>query len=306
MRFELTPYKRVLDDEEIIKDIQLVAKKHKEGYLSLSKYIRYGKYSQCAIQGHFGTWKEALIRAGLRSTRNQDELNRISNQQYFDDLQRVAKELNSATISYKDYCDRGKYATTHIIKRFKHWDTALTMAGLSPTGKAKMKVTEKECLEDIERMWVTLGRQPTTTDVQKLALAKYSLDTYKRRFGGWRKALEAFIAYVNGVTDAEHDSASEEVNIYADNCDNNEENALKTSSSDARKTPRNINLRLRFKVLSRDNFKCQACGASPTTIPSTILHVDHIIPWSQGGETVIDNLQTLCSDCNLGKGDLLL
>ena len=26
----------------------------------------------------------------------------------------------------------------------------------------------------------------------------------------------------------------------------------------------------------------------------------------QGGETVIDNLQTLCSDCNLGKGDLLL
>ena len=81
MRFELTPYKRVLDDEEIIKDIQLVAKKHKEGYLSLSKYIRYGKYSRCAIQGHFGTWKEALIRAGLRSTRNQDELNRISNQQ---------------------------------------------------------------------------------------------------------------------------------------------------------------------------------------------------------------------------------
>lgn len=180
------------------------------------------------------------------------------------------------------------------------------MAGLSPTGKAKMKVTEKECLEDIERMWVTLGRQPTTTDVQKLALAKYSLDTYKRRFGGWRKALEAFIAYVNGVTDAEHDSASEEINIYADNCDNNEENALKTSSSDARKTPRNINLRLRFKVLSRDNFKCQACGASPATTPSTILHVDHIIPWSQGGETVIDNLQTLCSDCNLGKGDLLL
>ena len=46
--------------------------------------------------------------------------------------------------------------------------------------------------------------------------------------------------------------------------------------------------------------------SSPATNPSTILHVDHIIPWSQGGETVIDNLQTLCSDCNLGKGALLL
>lgn len=57
--------------------------------------------------------------------------------------------------------------------------------------------------------------------------------------------------------------------------------------------------------IKRDNFKCCACGASPAKAPSVELHIDHIIPWSKGGETTIDNLQTLCSKCNLGKSDLL-
>ena len=71
------------------------------------------------------------------------------------------------------------------------------------------------------------------------------------------------------------------------------------------KTSRDINLRLRFRVLQRDNFKCCACGASPAKDASVELHVDHILPWSKGGETVFENLQTLCSKCNLGKSDMV-
>jgi 5-methylcytosine-specific restriction endonuclease McrA len=36
-----------------------------------------------------------------------------------------------------------------------------------------------------------------------------------------------------------------------------------------------------------------------------LLHVDHIKPWSHGGETIEDNLQTLCATCNLGKSNVL-
>ena len=64
-----------------------------------------------------------------------------------------------------------------------------------------------------------------------------------------------------------------------------------------------ISDKLRYQVLKRDNFKCCACGASPAKDPSVELHIDHIIPWSKGGETTLENLQTLCSRCNLGKSD---
>ena len=30
---------------------------------------------------------------------------------------------------------------------------------------------------------------------------------------------------------------------------------------------------------------------------------DHIVPWSKGGKSVLENLQMLCTDCNLKKSD---
>lgn len=64
-----------------------------------------------------------------------------------------------------------------------------------------------------------------------------------------------------------------------------------------------LNPKLRWQVLSRDGFRCIACGKSSK---ETILHVDHIIPFSLGGETSLKNLRTLCGECNIGRGNILL
>lgn len=57
---------------------------------------------------------------------------------------------------------------------------------------------------------------------------------------------------------------------------------------------------LRYQVLERDG-QCLLCGATPQS--GVKLHVDHITPFSQGGPTELGNLQTLCAQCNLGKGN---
>ena len=77
----------------------------------------------------------------------------------------------------------------------------------------------------------------------------------------------------------------------------------KNSTTNIKKSTRAISDKLRYQVLKRDNFKCCACGASPAKDPSVELHIDHIIPWSKGGESTLENLQTLCSKCNIGKSD---
>ncbi len=58
---------------------------------------------------------------------------------------------------------------------------------------------------------------------------------------------------------------------------------------------------LRYDVLKRDKYKCVICGASASD--GAKLEVDHIIPISKGGQTTIDNLQTLCMSCNRGKSN---
>jgi len=60
---------------------------------------------------------------------------------------------------------------------------------------------------------------------------------------------------------------------------------------------------LRYDVLKRDHFRCCICGTSKDD--GAKLHVDHIIPVSRGGKTVMSNLQTLCERCNLGKSNKL-
>jgi len=56
-----------------------------------------------------------------------------------------------------------------------------------------------------------------------------------------------------------------------------------------------------WSVLARDNWTCRSCGRTPKDGVS--LEVDHITPRSRGGTNVMDNLQTLCKKCNIGKSN---
>ena len=57
---------------------------------------------------------------------------------------------------------------------------------------------------------------------------------------------------------------------------------------------------VRYDVLRRAGGKCELCGVSAKERPH---HVDHILPRSRKGKNDPDNLQALCSTCNLGKGN---
>ena len=56
---------------------------------------------------------------------------------------------------------------------------------------------------------------------------------------------------------------------------------------------------MRRAVFERDGGKCVQCGGTFD------LQYDHIIPVALGGATSVENLQLLCSQCNLEKSDSL-
>lgn len=201
------------------------------------------------------------------------------------DLQRIqscSRKQSFTGVEYKTL--GGKFDVRTFARRFGTWSKALQMAGV---GTRVMNVPEKELLENLAAVWTTLGRQPTYRQMAK-PISQYDATTYKRRFGTWAKALEKFVEWAN--TDQKLGLQPEA-----------EPAAPNTAR---RRTPRDANLRLRFKVMQRDGFKC-LCGRSPATDPAVTLEIDHITPWSKGGETVLENLQTLCRQCNSGKSDLV-
>ncbi len=52
-------------------------------------------------------------------------------------------------------------------------------------------------------------------------------------------------------------------------------------------------------VYKRDDYKCLACGSTEN------LTIDHIIPISKGGRYTVENYQTLCTECNGFKDDMI-
>lgn len=59
---------------------------------------------------------------------------------------------------------------------------------------------------------------------------------------------------------------------------------------------------LRYMALKNNGARCQCCGASAAD--GEVMHVDHIEPIYKRPDLKLDldNLQILCSSCNLGKG----
>ena len=46
-----------------------------------------------------------------------------------------------------------------------------------------------------------------------------------------------------------------------------------------------------------------AKGLKGVKLPIEQMHADHIMPWSKGGKTELNNCQMLCAACNLAKSD---
>lgn len=66
-----------------------------------------------------------------------------------------------------------------------------------------------------------------------------------------------------------------------------------------RKSQRQIDSVIQWRVFQRDKYTCLYCGR--TGIPLT---VDHILLWEKGGPTTIKNLVSACRACNKDRGNM--
>jgi 5-methylcytosine-specific restriction endonuclease McrA len=204
------------------------------------------------------------------------------------DMRRVA-HANDGALTFALYSRHGEYSTSTIVHRFGSWGAALQAAGQRVN--VDRGLSDAQLFENLADVWRKLGRQPIGRDlVKSQGVSRYSSAAYEARFGSWNKALLAFAGSLKD--DPKHKNKPEEPQA-------------KSNLKRQPRPPRQISWRLRATVLIRDNCICHMCGASPAKDPAVTLHVDHVTPWSKGGATVLDNLQTLCSACNIGKSDRL-
>lgn len=212
------------------------------------------------------------------------------------ELRRVAallpagQRLTQAT--YKQLSGRASRVT--YLRRFGGWKQALERAGLCEVQahypQLTSQLSDAKCFENLASVWTHYGRRPQYREMFS-SPSTIQGKTYITRWATWKKSLKAFVDWANSEPSSEPDFDQTDARAKS------RANPPRTEAD-----CREIRPGLRFKVFMRDRFRCVACGGSPATDLSIKLHADHVTSVADGGKTTLENLQTLCQGCNLGKG----
>lgn len=277
-------------DEVLLADVQTVAEALGVSWLTQKQYISFepGRhYSPNTLTHRFKTsWNGVMKLAGfdINTKRNKKNLYCPSKDALIEDIKAVAAQLGKDTITSAEYEQKGKYGRSCAYNLIGNWQEVLNAAGLKETGYHTAGVTDEQLLEAIYQAWERLGRQPNTGDLKKREMG-YGQTTYINRFGSWKGSIIAFKEYVQ----------NRQGNIK-----------IAKASPVTHKTSRTASKKLRAQIFERDQSTCQNCGANEETKPGVKLVLDHIIPYSKGGETIYENLQVLCRKCNIEKRNKVL
>ncbi len=284
--FELTTLEEY-SDEALLDEIRRVAAALNGERLTQKRFLELARVHVTTVRNRFRSWQRALDLAGI-AEEVAPRFNPVTREAVVQAVKLYAQEFPESSPTVEKIAQRLGVHKTTLSGKFGAWGDLLREVGLSPVPLGR-RYTDDECFENIVALWTYYGRQPNFAELNQAPSAVGS-KAYVIRWGGWRAALGAFIRHVNqpSVSDVLQTVSNQEL--------------PQTSEIVPSSAPRSISLSLRYKVLCRDHFRCVICGRSPAKDHSVELHVDHIIPWSKGGQNVEGNLRTLCFDCNLGKG----
>jgi len=269
------------------------------------EFDKESKLHSSTVIRRFGSWRSGLEAAGrghlyggaaVTQKMRVQPGRELSDDDLIGELRRLSAALGRRDLTVDDIQNHSIVGKNIFSKRFGTTRRALERAGLTvrPQGR---RYTDDECFENLFEVWRHYGRQPSFAEINRPP-SQVGGEAYIGRFVTWMNALEAFVTRVHAEPE------SESMTVAAPSRHGVSRGgrlpAPKHSILDLR---RDVSLGLRFRILSRDRFKCVLCGDHPAKNACCDLHVDHIIPWSKGGQTEVGNLRTLCAQCNVGRGN---
>ena len=235
----------------------------------------------------------------------RSRIDKFTKERMLDELEKAAQKFDYIEFGWRDFDKVANIGAASVKKGFGSWKKALKALkehlnikglDLSPRKSPPNRIySDIDIFNEIERIWIQLGHRPSRAEWE-LSSPKISYNGIKQRFGGWQKVCLKFIEYKMG----------HEIEIDEGKRNIEEKQEEKKKNNYEVGDTRSIPLGVRMKVMNRDNYRCVKCGRSPATDIGIKLHLDHKIPFSQGGKSTEGNLQTLCQDCNIGKGDKIL
>jgi len=151
MKFELKKYARSArkdyqktTDDELIADLRDIAGKLQKDAVTSREYDQRGKFNSHIFERRFGSWLNALGKAGLQKTRNYN----ITDEEAFQNLENIWIKLGRQPVREELCAPLSKYSGSFYEYRFGTWQKALEkfVAYINNEGSA----SSEEAIKDLE------------------------------------------------------------------------------------------------------------------------------------------------------------
>lgn len=230
----------------------------------------YGKYGENTYLRRFGSWNEALEKAGLTINKT----GKVSNEELKNELLKLAEEESDGKYLPASLMrEKGKFSSNVYESRFGSWNKALKEVGLEI--RTHQDFTKNDLIQELKRVSEEVGRTPTYEMLDDFG--KYGKSTYERSFGSWSNALE---------------EAGFELN------------KLRVGNRKEWEYGPSWKMSNKRKVLSRDQYRCQVCfeGENQLNQKPDLHHIDPASNWNIKEEhekmNSVENLISLCRSCH--------
>ena len=193
--------------------------------------------------------------------------------------------------NYTKWARQNKRTSVDVLRRcYGSWEEAVSSINAKAT-KSK-PFTDHELLQYYLDCWEWNSDGMFTPD---LAPTQKTITSYNKKT---QKAIDIYYYTKRGWTWSELKAQMQQVALKQKTLDQ----VIKLKGINIDKP---VSARTRAIVLKRDNSTCQMCGATTACGMNITLHIHHKVPRSKGGSSSDPtNLETLCSQCNQGLGDL--
>jgi hypothetical protein len=168
---------------------------------------RNGAYSIGTFERRFGSWNNALERAGF------DLHNRtnIPEEELLDELTRLSDVLGRTPTSV-DMESRGRFGHATYTSAFGSWNAAIRKANLAVN--VRSDIPESELLNELNSLRNELGRAPKRREMDQEG--KFDSSTYSHRFGTWNDALRAANINPSTIVNIPKSDLKDEIQRLAD------------------------------------------------------------------------------------------
>jgi len=171
-------HKKRITEEEIIEDIQRVAKLFKGSQITMDMYLTKGKYSNYIISLEFGNWITAQEAAGFAKKL-------ISEEDILEDMRKVAKQLGGKKLFKRKYGQLGKYDPVTVFRKLGSWNNAIKLAGLTN----ERRIPEVELLNEMKRVAKKL-KTDTFSVAEYSKIGKYTESQFRSSFDSVKSAIQ--------------------------------------------------------------------------------------------------------------------